>query len=451
MISRSELPAAVETTVLRSRRLQGQRSGSATSQPIPVLLVLGTRPEAIKLAPVVRALRAQPRLDPIVVTTGQHQQMIGPVLSTFGIVADHDLGIGRHGQSLADITTRALGGLDRLLADLDPALLVVQGDTTSALAGALAGFYHRLPVAHVEAGLRSGDRSQPFPEEVNRRLITTLSTLHLAPTPTNVANLLAEGVPRSAIVCTGNTVIDALYHVAALPLDHPAPVLEEVISSQRRLVLITVHRRESWGEPLASIARALARVARGASEVLFVLPAHPNPTVRKSLLPALEGIDNVRVVEPLDYPDFAGLLARADLVITDSGGIQEEAPSLGIPVLVLRETTERAEGVAAGVVELVGTDEERIVVRAEAILAAASSRTAGNGALGPQRRSASPYGDGQAASRSAAAMARLLGEVAAPREWDPERGKADPISRWNTNCAGAREFEELCSRSTADR
>ncbi len=274
---------------------------------------------------------------------------------------------------------------------------MVQGDTASALSGALAGFYHQLPVADVEAGLRSGDRWQPFPEEVNRRLITTLSTLHLAPTRANVANLLAEGVPRSAIVRTGNTVIDALYHVAALPLDHPAPVLEEVVSSGRRLVLVTVHRRESWGEPLASVARALARVARGAPDVLFVLPAHPNPTVRKTLLPVLEGIDNVRVVEPLDYRDFAGLLARAELVITDSGGIQEEAPSLGIPVLVLREITERAEGIAAGVVELVGTDEERIVARAEAKLAAPTTGTPGNAPSDAQRRSISPYGDGRAA------------------------------------------------------
>jgi UDP-N-acetylglucosamine 2-epimerase (non-hydrolysing) len=401
------------------------------------MVVLGTRPEAIKLAPVVHALRAHHLLEPVVVTTGQHQQMLRPVLSTFGIAPDHDLGIGRHDQSLADITTGALGGLDRLLASLDPDLLVVQGDTTSAFAGALAGFYHRLPVAHVEAGLRSGDRCQPFPEEINRRLITTLSTLHLAPTPANVANLLAEGVPRSAIVCTGNTVIDALYHVVALPLAHPAPVLEEVISSRRRLVLVTVHRRESWGEPLESVARALARVARGAPEVLFVLPAHPNPTVRKSLLPTLEGIDNVRVVEPLNYPDFAGLLARADLVVTDSGGIQEEAPSLGIPVLVLRETTERAEGVAAGVVELVGTDEERIVVRAEAILATASAETAGNGARGPQRRSVSPYGDGRAAVRTAAAIARTLGGGAAPEEWDSALGEAEITSHWTTNGAGA--------------
>jgi UDP-N-acetylglucosamine 2-epimerase (non-hydrolysing) len=346
--------------------------------------------------------------------------MLSPFLSTFGIVADHDLGIGHHGQSLADITTRALGGLDRLLADLDPDMVVVQGDTTTALAGALAGFYHRLPVAHVEAGLRSGDRWQPFPEEINRRLITTLSTLHLAPTRANVANLLAEGVPRSAIVCTGNTVIDALYHVATLPLHHPAPVLEEVVSSRRRLVLVTVHRRESWGKPLASVARALARVARGAPGVLFVLPAHPNPTVRESLLPALYGIDNVRVVEPLAYRDFAGLLARADLVITDSGGIQEEASSLGIPVLVLREITERAEGVAAGVVELVGTDEERIVLRAEAMLAAARAKAAGNPILGPQRRSVNPYGDGRAAARSAAAIAWVLGEGGPPEEWDSE-------------------------------
>jgi UDP-N-acetylglucosamine 2-epimerase (non-hydrolysing) len=420
VLSRSSPPATVETDALPGGDFKVQQPGAVTSRFVQVVVVLGTRPEAVKLAPVVRALRIYHRLDPIVVATGQHQQMVSSVLTTFGIVPDHELGIGCHGQSLADITTRALGGLDRLLADLDPDMVVVQGDTTTALAGALAGFYHRLPVAHVEAGLRTGDRWQPFPEEINRRLITSLSTLHLAPTRANVANLLAEGVPRSAIVCTGNTVIDALYHVAALPLDHPAPVLEEVVSSGRRLVLVTVHRRESWGEPLASVARALARVARGAPGVLFVLSAHPNPTVRESLLPALYGIDNVRVVEPLAYRDFAGLLARADLVITDSGGIQEEAPSLGIPVLVLREITERAEGVAAGVVELVGTDEERIVLRAEAMLAAARAKVAGNPILGPQRRSVNPYGDGRAAARSAAAIAWVLGEGGPPEEWDSE-------------------------------
>jgi UDP-N-acetylglucosamine 2-epimerase (non-hydrolysing) len=437
LISRPILSAAL--TGLTFGEVHTQSLEPAAGRRMQVVIVLGTRPEAIKLAPVVRALRAHPQLAPIVVATGQHQQMLGPVLSTFGIVTDHDLAIGCHGQSLADITTRALAGLDRLLPDLEPDLLVVQGDTTTALAGALAGFYHRLPVAHVEAGLRSGDRSQPFPEEINRRLITTLSTLHLAPTRANVANLLAEGVPRSAIVCTGNTVIDALYYVAAMPLDHPAPVLEEVVSSGRRLVLVTVHRRESWGEPLASIARAVARVARRSPEVLFVLPAHPNPLVRESLLPELEGIDNVRVVEPLDYPDFAGLLARADLVITDSGGIQEEAPSLGIPVLVLREITERSEGVAAGVVELVGSNEERIVVRAEAILSGASAGAGGNEASGARRRSVSPYGDGRAAMRSAAAIARILGGAASPEEWDPELCNPETASRWKTNCAAAGE------------
>lgn len=383
--------------------------------PIRAMVVIGTRPEAIKLAPVVLGLKADSRFLPVVVATGQHQQMLEPVMDTFGIEVDHDLDIGQHGQTLTDITTRALRGIDGAMADVDPDVLIVQGDTTTTFTGALAGFYHQRPVVHVEAGLRTGNPRQPFPEEINRRLTTSLTTLHLAPTPNNVANLLAEGISRSSVVCTGNTVIDALYYAAALPLDHPGPILEEVAASGRRLILVTVHRRESWGEAMAGIGRALARVAQATPDALLVLPAHPNPRVRATLLPALEGIGNVRIVEPVGYRDFAGLLARADLVITDSGGIQEEAPSLGIPVLVLREVTERGEAVAAGTVELIGTDEERIVVRAAEML----SRRPTPAQPGQPRQVLTPYGDGQATERSVAAIAHLMGRGEPAREWIP--------------------------------
>lgn len=386
-----------------------------STPPIRAMVVIGTRPEAIKLAPVVRGFVADERFAPVVVATGQHQEMLDPVMDTFGIHVDHDLDIGRHGQTLADITTRALAGLDGLIGPVDPHVVVVQGDTTSTFTGALAAFYHQRPVVHVEAGLRTGDPRRPFPEEINRRLTTSLTTLHLAPTPTNVANLLAEGWSRSSIVCTGNTVIDALYYAADLPIERPAPVLQEVVSGRRRLILVTVHRRESWGAAMEGIGRALARVARQVPDAVMVLPAHPNPRVRSSLLPPLAGLDNVRVVEPLGYRDFSGLLSRASLVITDSGGIQEEAPSLGIPVLVLREVTERGEAVAAGTVELVGTHEDRIVARAEEMLSGPRGRRAGQA----PRRTATPYGDGTAAARSVAAVAHLLGRGAPPDEWVP--------------------------------
>ena len=392
------------------------------AEPIRVLVVVGTRPEAIKLAPVVLALHKEDRFEAVVVTTGQHRQMVNPILSMFGIDAHHDLGIGRQGQSLAHITTGALTGLDQLITERHPALIMVQGDTSTAFAGALAGFYHRLPVAHVEAGLRSGHRWQPFPEEINRRLTTSLATLHLAPTPANVANLLAEGVPRDAIVCTGNTVIDALYHVAALPLDNPAPVLKELLSTPQPLVLITIHRRESWGQPITAVARALRRLAHAMPNSLFVLPAHPNPTVRRSLLPSLKGIDNIRIVEPLGYRDFVALLTRADLILTDSGGIQEEAPSFGTPVLVLRDVTERPEGVAAGLVELVGTNEEHIVARATAILTALEPTRSQRS----EHRTVNPYGDGHAATRSVAAVAHLLGQGDPPEDF--ARQSNHPIS-----------------------
>jgi UDP-N-acetylglucosamine 2-epimerase (non-hydrolysing) len=346
--------------------------------------------------------------------------MVGPILGSFGLAADRDLRIGRAGQTLTDITVRALAGVDGLLRQLHPDVVVVQGDTSTSFAGALAAFYHRIPVAHVEAGLRTGQRYSPFPEELNRRMTGALATLHLAPTPGNVGNLLNEGVHRDSIVCTGNTVVDALQLIVA---QNPVPSdegLAELIAAGTPVVLVTVHRRESWGEPLAAVAAAVAEVARRFPDVVVVVPAHPNPTVRDTLRPARD-VSNVRIVEPLEYRSFAAVLARSVLVLTDSGGIQEEAPSLGVPVLVLRDVTERPEALRSGAIELVGTDPDRIVRRASELLAGIdlteSARSFAEGSVNATRPN--PYGDGSASARTVTALAHLLGDGPPAEEFVP--------------------------------
>ena len=382
--------------------------------PRRVLVIFGTRPEAIKLAPVVRQLHADPRFAPVVVVTAQHRQMLDQVLDLFGIRPDHDLDLQQPRQSLTEITTRALGGLSPIVSAEQPDLVVVQGDTTTTFAGALAGFYHQIPVAHVEAGLRTGHRYSPFPEEINRKLTTQLTSLHLAPTPVNVAHLRAEGVAAGEIVCTGNTVIDALREAVRLGTGYGCAELAGLDQDRRRIVLVTTHRRESWGAPMGAIARAVARLAADPA-VHLVVPLHLNPIVRDAFLPIVAGLENVTVTDPLAYGGFARLLARCDLVLTDSGGIQEEAPSLAKPVLVLRDTTERPEAVLAGTVELVGTDEETIFSRARTLLddPAAHDRMA---------RAINPYGDGQAAPRCVQAMAWVLGLGGRPADFCPSPG-----------------------------
>ncbi|MGI8750929.1 MAG: non-hydrolyzing UDP-N-acetylglucosamine 2-epimerase [Acidimicrobiales bacterium] len=381
-----------------------------------VLCVFGTRPEAIKMAPVVLALRDTADLQPIVAVTAQHRSMLDQVLDAFGIEADHDLGIGREHQTLGEITRRALEGIEGLLAETEPDLVVLQGDTTTALSAALAGFYAKVPVAHIEAGLRTGDPMAPYPEEVNRRLISQVAALHLAPTPSAVANLVGAGVDRGSVICTGNTVIDALSWTVSRHGVSTSGLLGDLDADGRRLVLVTVHRRESWGRPIRGVARALAAVAVAHPDTLILLPVHKNPVVRASLVPVLEGLTNVRLVEPLPYGEFARVLQRCHLVVTDSGGIQEEAPSLGKPVLVLRDVTERPEAVAAGTVELIGTDEAHVVQRIEDLLTdpALYARMA---------QATNPYGDGRAAGRSVAAMRWLLAGGPQPEEFRPE---ADP-------------------------
>jgi UDP-N-acetylglucosamine 2-epimerase (non-hydrolysing) len=365
-----------------------------------VMMIYGTRPEAIKMAPVVLALKDSPHVEPVVAVTGQHRTMLDQVNSLFGIVPAYDLDIIQSRQQLHEITQRVLGGITDVIRAEKPDAVMVQGDTSTTMVSALAAFYEKVPVLHLEAGLRTQNRYNPFPEEINRRLTSQLSSLHLAPTSTSRANLLADGLSAADVVVTGNTVIDALLDVVArrLPVDNPALELLE----GGRSVLITSHRRESWGAPMARTASAIARLAREFSDVRFLLPAHLNPTVREVLLPPLDGLANVTVTEPLSYSDFARAMDASSILLTDSGGVQEEAPSLGKPVLVLRETTERPEAVDAGTVRLVGTDEEAIVRSVRELLTDPAAYDA-------MARTVNPYGDGRASDRTRAAVEHFFG------------------------------------------
>ncbi|WP_083959121.1 non-hydrolyzing UDP-N-acetylglucosamine 2-epimerase [Herbidospora mongoliensis] len=351
-----------------------------------VCVVAGTRPEAIKLGPVVPALREFFDVD--VVSTGQHGEVVAEVLSLFGARVDRDL--RRSGDSLAALTSSVILGLDEVFSQIGPDLVVVQGDTTSAFGGALAAYLRQIPVAHVEAGLRS-HQSTPFPEEVNRRLIATLADLHLAPTPTARDNLLNERIPADRVLVTGNTVVDALATVLA---DRPPP-------RERPLVVITAHRRESWGEPMRRIARVADRLAAGHPGVDFVVATHLNPAVRQVFDQVVRPRANIRCVPPMAYREFARLLAVSALAITDSGGIQEEAAALGLPVLVMRESTERVEALDGGGAHLVGTDEELVAKTAGLFL---------QSAVAGRVRHVAPchYGDGHAAARVAQACAELI-------------------------------------------
>lgn len=396
-----------------------------------VMFVFGTRPEAIKLAPVVLAVAEDRRFTPVVAVTAQHRGLLDQVLELFGIHADFDCDILRPGQTLTELTARSLTSLSPLIERERPDLVVVQGDTTTAFVGALAAFYHRVPVAHVEAGLRTGDPYSPFPEELNRRLITQLSSVHLAPTPRSAATLTAEGVAPARVFVTGNTVIDALLCTVRDGARHLAAAAAPVAAlahDPRRVVLVTTHRRESWGAPMRAVASALVRVARQHPDVLFVCPLHPNPTVRAAVVPIVAGEGNILVVEPLAYGPFCGLLGRCHLVVTDSGGIQEEAPSLGKPVLVLRDNTERPEGVTAGAVELVGTDPATVAARISALLDDPLEYEA-------MRRVANPYGDGRAAERTVAAFASFLGQGPPPDEFVPQPAEP-PWSDVTIACTG---------------
>jgi UDP-N-acetylglucosamine 2-epimerase (non-hydrolysing) len=354
---------------------------------VKILVVIGTRPEAIKLAPLVRALAADPAFSVEVCATSQHSDLLQQMLSFFAIDVTHDLQAGRPNQTLSALTGRVLEGVCDILRRTTYDAVVVQGDTTTAFAGGLAAFYERVPVAHVEAGLRSGDLAAPFPEEANRRLVDVVARWLFAPTADARAHLLREGYPAAQIFVTGNTGIDALL-VARDIVKRESRPLPDGIPDDVPLALVTAHRRESFGPGMERICRAIRRLVDDEPALHALYPVHPNPNVREVAARVLGGHPRVHLTAPLDYPDFVRALSTARLILTDSGGVQEEAPALGKRVLVLRETTERPEGVAADVAELVGTDEDRIVARAKALLAEGASSTA-----------VSPYGDGRASER----------------------------------------------------
>lgn len=373
-------------------------------EPAPkrVMVIYGTRPEAIKLAPVIRAIGASSRLHPVVTMTGQHRAIVDKVNHMFRIRPDYDLDVIRPLQSLPGLTARVLERLTPALQRERPDAVVVQGDTTSAFAGALAAFYEHVPVVHVEAGLRTGDLYSPFPEEANRRLTGQIATLHLAPTPVSEGNLLREGISSRSVMVTGNTVIDALLWMVSRRVPYGEPALEAIESTQAPVLLVTAHRRESWGVRMRGVASAVARLARTHPDLTVVLPLHPNPVVREALLPALEGLDNVMLIEPMHYGVFARLLQRSTIVLTDSGGVQEEAPSLGKPVLVMRDTTERPEAVTAGTARLVGTDPDRVYSEVDRLLSCPRAYKRMANAI-------NPYGDGHAAQRTVAAIEHMFG------------------------------------------
>lgn len=374
-----------------------------------VLSVFGTRPEVIKMAPVVAELERHPgRIASRTCLSGQHADMVAPLIDLFDLRVDHDLRLMRENQSLAYLTSAVLESVSRILAEDPCDLLLVQGDTTTSMAACLAAFYAGVPVGHVEAGLRTFDKLHPFPEEVNRRVIDAAADLFFAHTEAAKRNLLNEGVAEERIAVTGNTVIDALLDVAARPSDFPvSPLGQRLGASAKRTVLVTAHRRESFGGPFESICQGLKALAlRYRDTIELVYPVHPNPNVRGVVTAALGGLDNVVLTDPLDYATLVQVMKRAHLVLTDSGGLQEEAPSLGKPVLVLRKVTERQEGVAAGTVRVVGTD-------AGDIVAAASRLLDDEAAYRAMAEKVNPYGDGTAAVRI---VGRILSETAAGRE-----------------------------------
>jgi UDP-N-acetylglucosamine 2-epimerase (non-hydrolysing) len=369
-----------------------------------LLFIFGTRPEAIKLAPVINAARKQPSLETVICVTAQHRQMLDQILDWFDITPDVDLNLMLPDQTLAGLAARAIEAITTVIAQVKPDMVIVQGDTTTAMTGALSAFYHKIPVGHVEAGLRTYDRDNPYPEEINRHLISVLAACHFAPTEAARQALLAERTPATSIYVTGNTVIDALQWTVAQPYQLDANI--PLGRASEKLILITGHRRESFGPGFESICQALRQIAERNPETRLVYPVHLNPHVQEPVRRILGSLDRIHLIDPLPYPAFAHLMAKCNLILTDSGGVQEEAPSLGKPVLVMRRTTERPEAVEAGTAKLVGTDTGVIVRETEKLLHDPAAYAAMANAI-------SPFGDGHAAERIAGILAQLVAGKAA--------------------------------------
>ncbi|OFL22712.1 non-hydrolyzing UDP-N-acetylglucosamine 2-epimerase [Corynebacterium sp. HMSC062A03] len=376
-----------------------------------IMTVYGTRPEAIKVAPVIKALEKDERFESVAVSTGQHKEMLEQVNTMFGIEPKLDLHLMKPGQGLNEIVSRALMGLDEIIDVERPDVIISQGDTSTAMTAALAGFHRGVKIVHLEAGLRTGDIHSPFPEEANRKLIGQVAELHLAPTAGSMENLRRENVRSKDIAVTGNTVIDALLEAASWDTAFEDPALQAVAESDKRLVVVTTHRRENL-EAMKEIGGAVKDLAGNYSDINFVLPLHLNPKVREAVLPEVESLPNVLITDPLPYDQFTKLLDRATIILTDSGGVQEEAPALGKPVLVMRQNTERPEAVVAGTVKLVGTNRSLIVAEAKLLLDDDAAYTSMANAV-------NPYGDGKAADRAVAAIAELLGVGERLPDFDP--------------------------------
>lgn len=373
-----------------------------------ILIVFGTRPEGIKMAPLVHKMRSDTRFDTVVCSTGQHKEMLDQVMQIFDITPDINLSIMSHGQTLDEVTARILIKMTEVLESIKPDLVLVHGDTTTAMAAALSSFYKGTPVGHVEAGLRTFDLSAPFPEEFNRQVVTKVSSLHFAPTETSRANLIAEGVDIAKVAVTGNTVIDALFWMIEKNEQSSSALKDYFLANlgwcvlDRKFVLITGHRRENFGDGFLSICSAIAAVAKKYPDIAFVYPVHLNPKVREPVNAILGGIANVYLISPLEYKEFVFLLSHCHFVLTDSGGIQEEAPSLGKPVLVMRDVTERPEAVEAGTVKLVGSSESVLIKNISSLLDDETAYT-------EMSRAHNPYGDGRACDRIIAFVAKQIG------------------------------------------
>ena len=393
-----------------------------------IMTVYGTRPEAIKVAPVIKALEADERFESIAVSTGQHKEMLEQVNNMFGIKPAYDLGLMKPGQGLNEIVSRALAGLDEIIAEVEPDVIISQGDTSTAMAAAMAGFHRGVMIVHLEAGLRTGDIFSPFPEEANRKIIGQVASLHLAPTEGSLENLRMENFRSKDIVVTGNTVIDALLEAASWDTNFTDPKLQEAAASDKRMVVVTTHRRENL-DAMKEIGGAVQDLATAYPAIYFALPLHLNPAVRQAVLPEVENLPNVIITDPLPYDQFTKLQGRATIILTDSGGVQEEAPSLGKPVLVMRQNTERPEAVVAGTVKLVGTNRSLIVAEAKLLLD-------DQAAFDSMANAVNPYGDGKGAERSVAAIGALLGLGDRMENFSP---------RTETNEERIPRFEEVIS------